>query len=164
MRITDEVNLMLMKAYQEAKKYNSEYITPEHLVYGATYNERVANAIRECGGDVENLRYNLTTYIKTYVSATTRNEPQESIEFQRVILMANEQVKYSGKDAINIDHILAAIFELEDSYAKYYLEQEGVNKADFLFSLCHGNDLEDYEHSDDEYESEVNDEIHEDYI
>ena len=162
MRITDEVNLVLMKAYQEAKKYNSEYITPEHLVYGATYNRRVENAIEECGGDIESLRYNLTTYIKTYVPATTRNEPQESIEFQRVILMANEQVKYSGKDAINVDHLLAAIFELEDSYAKYYLEQEGVNKADFLYSLCHASNDEEYDNEEEKYE--IHDELTEENI
>ena len=31
MKITNEVNSILLKAYQEAKSKNSEYITPEHL-------------------------------------------------------------------------------------------------------------------------------------
>ena len=68
MKITNEVNSILLKAYQEAKSKNSEYITPEHLLYAATFNERVEYAIGECGGSLENLRYNLNTYIRTYIN------------------------------------------------------------------------------------------------
>lgn len=153
MKITNEVNSILLKAYQEAKKNNSEYITPEHLLYAATFNDDVEYAIKECGGSIENLRYNLIKYIQTYVSATRHGEPQESIEFQRVILSANEQVKYSGKEAINVDHIISAMFDLEESYARYYLEQEGITKMDLLFSLCHNenfNEENDYEEGIDE--------------
>lgn len=153
MKITNEVNSILLKAYQEAKKNNSEYITPEHLLYAATFDNNVEYAITECGGNLENLRYNLIKYIQTYVNSTRHGEPQESIEFQRIILTANEQVKYSGKEAINVDHIISAIFDLEESYARYYLEQEGITKRDLLFLLCHNEQLNedvDYEESIEE--------------
>lgn len=143
MKITNEVNSILLRAYEEAKKNNSEYITPEHLLYAATFDNNVENAVTECGGNLENLRYNLIKYIQTYVSSTRHGEPQESIEFQRVILIANEQVKYSGKEVIDVDHIIAAIFELEESYARYYLEQEGIVKRDLLFLLCHNDELDE---------------------
>lgn len=138
MKITNEVNLILLKAYEEAKGKNSEYITPEHLLYAATFDENVEYAIKECGGSLENLRYNLATYIRTYISKIGHGEPQESFEFQQVILNAHEQIKNSGKEVIDIDHILSAIFSLEDSYARYYLEQEGVTKRELMYSLCHG--------------------------
>ena len=143
MKITNDLNDVLLRAYEEAKKGNSEYITPEHLLYAATFDEKVAEAIKECGGDLDSLQYNLKTYIRTYVSVSN-GEPQESLEFQKVILTADEQVKCSGKDVIDVDHILAAIFTLEDSYALYYLLQEGVTKRDLLFNLCH-NDKESYD-------------------
>ena len=138
MKITNEVNSILLRAYQEAKEKSSEYITPEHLLYAATFDRNVEYAIRECGGSLENLRYNLNTYIRTYINKIGQGEPQESIEFQKVILTANEQTRYSGKDAIDIDHILSAIFTLEDSYARYYLEQEGATRRELLYCLCHG--------------------------
>jgi ATP-dependent Clp protease ATP-binding subunit ClpA len=142
MKITNEVNLILLKAYQEAKSKASEYITPEHLVYATTFNERVEYAITECGGNLENLRYNLNTYIKTYINKIGNGEPQESIEFQKVILNANEQIQNSGKDAIDIDHIFSAIFTLEDSYARYYLEQEGATRRELLYLLCHSLEVD----------------------
>ena len=91
MKITNDLNDVLLRAYEEAKKGNSEYITPEHLLYAATFDEKVAEAIKECGGDLDSLQYNLKTYIRTYVSVSN-GEPQESLEFQKVILTADEQV------------------------------------------------------------------------
>ncbi len=158
MKITNDLNDVLIRAYEEAKKRNSEYITPEHLLYAATFDEKVAWAIKQCGGDISSLQYNLKTYIKTYVSVGN-GEPQESIEFQKIILTADEQVKFSGKDVIDIDHILSAIFTLEDSYALYYLLQEGVTKRELLFNLCH-DDEGDYEFQNEESLSEEN-EVHE---
>ena len=158
MKITNEVNLILLKAYQEAKSKNCEYITPEHLLYAATFNEKVEYAIKECGGSLENLRYNLNTYIKTYINKIGQAEPQESIEFQNVILNANEQIQYSHKEAIGIEHILSAIFMLEDSYARYYLEQEGATRRDLLYLLCHSLE-EDNKNS---YEDETKENFRED--
>ncbi|MBE6062674.1 MAG: ATP-dependent Clp protease ATP-binding subunit ClpA [Clostridium butyricum] len=153
MKITNDVNDIIVRAYEDAKDRHSEYITPEHLLYAATFNESVKAAIDECGGSIENLRYNLTTYIKTYVGTTSHGQPQESIEFQRVILTADEQVKYSGKDIIDVDHILAAIYTLEDSYALYYLQQEGIERRDLLYYMCHSDERKQCEQIQNEQES-----------
>ncbi|MBE6072266.1 MAG: ATP-dependent Clp protease ATP-binding subunit ClpA [Clostridium butyricum] len=139
MKVTSEVNDILVKAYEEAKEKNSEYITPEHLLYAATFDNQVKSAIEELGGDISSLRYNLKTYIKTYINVRN-GEPQESIDFQKVILKANEQVTFSQREAIDVEHIMAAIFDLEESYALYYLQQEGITKRELLFYLCHTND------------------------
>ena len=161
MKITSNLNDVLIRAYEEAKKVNSEYLTPEHLLYAATFDDKVSNAIKECGGDINSLQYNLKTYIKNYVT-TSNSEPQESIEFQKVILTADEQVKYSGKEIIDVDHILAAIFTLEDSYALYYLLQEGVTKRELLFNLCHNEEDNIYTlESKDELEEETSEDSEE---
>ena len=155
MKITSDLNDVMLRAYEEAKNRKSEYITPEHLLYAATFDGKVAEAIKQCGGDLNSLQYNLKTYIKTYISIGS-GEPQESIEFQKVIITADEQVKYSGKEVIDVNHILAAIFTLEDSYALYYLLQEGVTKRDLLFNLCHDEDDEVYiNESEDSSMSEI---------
>lgn len=151
MKVTSEVNDILMKAYETAKEKNSEYITPEHLLYSATFAVDIGRAVEECGGSLDNLRYNLLTYIRTYVGRK-EGEPKESIEFQKVILRANEQVAFSGKQAIDLEHIIGAILELEESYAHYYLSQECEDERELVFYLCHRND----ENAEYEYESENN--------
>lgn len=159
MNITNEVNLILLKAYKEAKGKNSEYITPEHLLYAATFDKNIESAIKECGGSLENLRYNLNTYIRTYINKIGQGDPQESIEFQQVILNANEQIRNSGKDAIDVDHIISGIFNLEDSYARYYLEQEGVTRRELLYSLCHSLSEDNQNSHKDEMKENFGEEI-----
>ncbi len=151
MKVTSEVNRILVKTYEIAKEKNSEYITPEHLLYAATFNENVKNAVESCGGNVENLRYNLLTYIRTYVSKKS-GEPQESIEFQKVILRADEQVRFSQCEAIDVEHIIGSIYELEESYAHYYLAQENVEQADILYYLCHRINTTDENNLNEELE------------
>ncbi len=154
MKVTSEVNDILIKAYETAKEKNSEYITPEHLLYAATFDENIKGAIKSCGGIIDNLRYNLLTYIRTYINKKN-GEPQESIEFQRVILRANEQVVFSQREAIDVEHIIAAIYELEESYAHYYLSQEGVEERDILYYLCHKEDMKSQYVSDEADESHL---------
>ena len=120
MNITESVNEIILKAYEKCKNSNSEYITPEHLLYAATFNEDIYNSIEECDGDVKLLRDNLENYIDNYVTKLEDGEPEESVAFQELLFIASSQVVSSGKNIVDIEHIIAAIFDLEESFAKLY--------------------------------------------
>ena len=49
-----------------------------------------------------------------------------------MILTAGEQCMASGKNVIEIEHILSVIYMMEDSYALYFLNLEGIDKRDLL--------------------------------
>ena len=151
MNITESVNEIILNAYEKCKKCNSEYITPEHLLYAATFNEDICGSIKECGGDIKVLRNNLEDYIENYITKVEDEEPEESVAFQELLFIASSQVVSSGKNVVDIEHIIAAIFDLEESFAKYYLEEQGITKRDILYSLCH-RDREEY--FIDEYDDE----------
>lgn len=151
MNITESVNEIILNAYEKCKNSNSEYITPEHLLYAATFNEDIYNSIEECGGDVKLLRNNLENYIDNYVTKLEDGEPEESVAFQELLFIASSQVVSSGKNIVDIEHIIAAIFDLDESFSKFYLEEQGVSKRDILYSLCH-RDREEY--FIEEYEEE----------
>lgn len=151
MNITESVNKIILNAYEKCKESNSEYITPEHLLYAATFNEDVYSSIGECGGNVKLLRKELDNYIDNYVSKIEVGEPEESVAFQEILFIASSQVVSSGKNVVDIEHIIAAIFDLEESFAKFYLEEQQISKRDILYSLCH-RDREEY--FIDEYEED----------
>jgi len=62
--------------------------------------------------------------------------------------MASIQAESSEKDTISVDHLISVIFELKDSYACFYLMDEGITKRDFLYYYCH----EEQEEIDEEGE------------
>lgn len=143
MNITKDLNDIILKAFEEAKLNNNEYITPEHLLYSSLFNEDIVEVIKKCGGNVEELKENLLYYIKECIENIEGTTPQESLGFQKVLLSATQQVVNSGNNVINTHNIIAAIFDLEESYASFYLQEQGICKRDFLYHMCHReNDLD----------------------
>ena len=137
MQVTKEVNEVIVGAIEFARENKHEYVTAEHILYKCTFIEKVQNAMEKCGADIENLRKNLNEYFNEYIKTTENTGIQESYSFQQVILTAGEQCMASGKNVIEIEHILSVIYMMEDSYALYFLNLEGIDKRDLLFTLCH---------------------------
>jgi ATP-dependent Clp protease ATP-binding subunit ClpA len=137
MKVTKGVNDILIMASEEAKANNDEYVTPEHLLYSALFHNEIRNAVITCGGNIEKLKNDLKQYINEYVSKVDDTEPEQSFGFQQVIFLAGLQMESSGKEIVEEHHIISAIFELEHSYAGYYLQEQGINKRDLLYQLYH---------------------------
>ena len=137
MQVTKEVNEVIVGAIEYARENKHEYVTAEHILYKCTFIEKVQNAMEKCGADIENLRKNLNEYFNEYIKTTDSAGIQESYSFQQVILIAGEQCIASGKNIIEIEHILSVIYMMEDSYALYFLNLEGIDKRELLFTLCH---------------------------
>jgi len=147
MNITKNVNTIIIRAYTQAKENKDEYVTPEHLLYSAMFNREVMETIIKCGGSVEELKTLLKQYIHESIDKVEVIEPEESYGFKQVIFMASIQAESSGKDTISVDHLISVIFELKDSYALFYLIDQGITKRDFLYNFCHE---EQSEHEEEE--------------
>ena len=141
MEVSIELNDVIIRAFNHGKKNKDTFITAEHLLHALTFNERFIEAVNNCDGDIESLRNNLDEYINEYVDEGNNDIPQESYSFQEVLIRASQQALYSQRDTINIEHIVAAFYDLEESYCNYYLIESGIEKTDILYQLAHrGNE------------------------
>ena len=159
MEITREVNNILVEAYEVAKKNKHEFVTAEHILYAITFQERFIEVIKELEGSIDDLRSDLFDYLNNYIDKEDHENIQESYNFQQVILRAGEQAIYSSNNNISMEHIIAAIYELDNSYAQYYLIEQGIEKRELLYRLCHDDSeniyyIDDEEIKDDEFEIE----------
>ena len=93
--------------------------------------------IVNCGGNINNLIRNLEHFFNTYLEKS-KYGPIESIGFQRVISNAINHVKSAGLDKVRIGDVIIAIFDEEDSFAKYFLEQENITKFDVIEYVEYG--------------------------
>lgn len=141
MNVSSSVQLALWKAYEQAKNKKHEYLTPEHLLGAILEDKKVQKVLEEQGANVDGIRQNLEEYLDETIETISGGEPVQTVGFGQVILKASEQVLNSGKDTIFLHHILSAIFDLEESYAAYYLLEAGITKRDVLFALCHQDKL-----------------------
>ena len=129
-----------MKAKELACNYKHEYITPEHILLVMCDVSVFCEAFEAYNGDIQVLKTNLEGYLEENLEKKEDIEPIESFSLQQVYIRASEQVINSGKEQIELDHLLSGIMGLPESYGVYYILEQGVTLRDLLFELCHAQD------------------------
>ncbi len=167
MYISRLVHEVLVEAKEFAKKCHHEYVTPEHVLYIMCDTENFSNAFIACGGNIVKLKEDIENYLGNNIDRQKSDkEVIESFGLQQTFLYAGSQIQSSGKDTIELDHILAGIMYLQDSYAVYYITIQDVALRDLLFEMCHqtGDEYpDDYEDGyQDNYEDEYDESEYDD--
>ena len=141
--IAQELEVSLHMAFVEARQQRHEFITVEHLLLALLDNPSAAEVLRACAANIEDLRRNLTGFIKENTPIVPGNEEidtQPTLGFQRVIQRAimHVQSTSNGKKEVTGANVLVAIFGEKDSHAVYYLHQQGITRLDVVNFISHG--------------------------
>ncbi len=141
MRISRELEMILNLAVTEARRRRHEFLCIEHVLYALLHDTDVAEIIRQCGGDVPDLKLSLERFfaekLETLPDDSTAT-PQQTLGFQRVIQRAAAHVQSAGKDEILGRNVLVAIFREPDCHAAYLLEQQSITRLDVVSYISHG--------------------------
>ena len=153
MYISREVNDVIMKARKLAIEWKHEYFTSEHLVIAMCEVDTFKEAFEACGGDYRLLKENLISYLEEAM-IKSEQEPMESFSLQQAFIWATKQVMNSGKDQIELAHLLSGIMHQPENYAAYYIELQQVTLTELLYEMCHARE-EGVESSNDISEEEA---------
>ena len=136
MKVTKEVADILNSTFDEAARKQYEYVTPELLLYMMTSRYSFREAFESCGGDAEQLRGNLENYLMEHLEPSGKVErPEMSAGLETVLIKAQETADNSEKEAVELPHRVYGFYSLEESYAVYYMETQGVGKLDLMREL-----------------------------
>ncbi|MCW7492037.1 ATP-dependent Clp protease ATP-binding subunit ClpA [Leptospira sp. 2 VSF19] len=142
MNLSLDLEKTLELAGNEASKYHHEFITLEHLLYGLTYNEKTKDVLINVGCDLDLLRKELIEYfeedLSTIAVPNLKIQPRYTVGVQFVIQFAAFHVQNSGKDEVDGNNVLVALFREEDSQAYYLLSKQEVNRLDVIKYMSHG--------------------------
>lgn len=160
MRLDEVASQVIVTATSEAHYNKHEYITPEHILYASLFFDESIKIVTACGGNVDKLKESLKSFFKENIPKNDGVGPFESIGFQSVMQNTATHALSAGKEIIRIGDILAAIYDEKESFAVYYLLNEGVKKIDVLNYISHGDvfnsnydDLyDDEEYDEDDYD------------
>src|SRR5438093_507157 len=128
-------------ALNDAIARRHEYVTLEHLLYALLHDREAAEAIRECGGDVDQLKKQLDDFMNRTLEKLPDDaevQPVLTAMLQRVVQYAQLHAQSSGRKEVDTGQMLAALYQAERSQAVYLLRSQGVNKLDLLSYLSHG--------------------------
>jgi ATP-dependent Clp protease ATP-binding subunit ClpA len=138
MKVDAELNQIMLAGYQEAKLRRHEFITPEHLLYASLFFDGGRAIISGCGGEPDNLKKKLEEYLSHRVPEVSDAEPRQSAGFQTVLERALLHTLSSEKEVISLGDVLAALYEEQDSFGRYFLLKEGIGRYELLNFISHG--------------------------
>jgi ATP-dependent Clp protease ATP-binding subunit ClpA len=139
--LTRELEETLSYAVEEAVKHKHEYVTLEHLLYALLEDTAARDILYNCGAKIEEIAKSLEDYFADVLEKMpqkTHKAPELTSTFQATIQYAILQAEGSGQRAVDGGNILAALYQAEQSYAVYLLQQQGVSRLDILNYIAHG--------------------------
>ncbi len=141
MRISQELEIAIHVAQDDAARRRHEYLTIEHLLFALLLGDATVNVVRHAGGDPAKLRKVLDRYLTDEMEAVEGEEttsPTLSLGVKRVLGRAQHHVQSSGKEEVTGANVLIAIYQERDSYAAHLLEEQDVTRLDVVSYVSHG--------------------------
>ncbi|MCL2355930.1 MAG: AAA family ATPase [Defluviitaleaceae bacterium] len=131
MKLDNLVSQVYVVAVNEARLHGHEYIMPEHFLYSALMFDDVKELIRRGGGNLEKISTELTRFFEEQLPRKITASPMESFAFNQMLELAAMNARNAGQTMTTVPDFLLAIFTLRESYAKYILAKNGVDKQVF---------------------------------
>ncbi len=139
--LSKELEFTLNLAFKEAREKNHEFMTVEHLLYALLGNPSAVEVLRACGGDLDQLKQDVSTFIEETtpkLAPGDTRETQPTLGFQRVLQRAVFHVQSSDKTEVTGANVLVAIFSEQESQAVYFLNKIDITRLDVVNYISHG--------------------------
>ncbi|WP_457747753.1 ATP-dependent Clp protease ATP-binding subunit ClpA [Sulfurimonas sp.] len=138
--ISPTLNDIFQRSILFAKKLRHEYLTIEHVFYLILSSDEGAAIIQSCGGDVEKMKLELASYIKSNIDALPENieqDPYESVALSRLIDSMVRHIQSAGQMNADVGDLLAALYEEEHTFSYMLLNQYHISRLDILEIISH---------------------------
>jgi ATP-dependent Clp protease ATP-binding subunit ClpA len=140
-----ELGYTIEAAYREAATRRHAYFCVEHLLYALVFDQQVSDVVKNCGGNIAEIKRELEKYFETQIEkfpdklgSESELEPQQTPALQRVLQTALVHMHSAGMKLVTAKEVLVAIFSEKDSFAVYILTKQGVTRLDVLDYVSHG--------------------------
>src|SRR5258705_1050790 len=141
MRISRSLEQAFSLAVNEARRRRHEFLSIEHIFFALLHDVQIAEILKHCGGDGSLLKRDMAHYLDDKVERLPEGVEktlQQTLGFQRVVQRAAAHVQSSGKEEIDVENVLVALFREPESHAAFLLAQQGVTRLDVVSYLSHG--------------------------
>lgn len=136
MKTTQEVGNLLEQTIDFAKENFHEFITPEHLLFTLTYHPFFQEAFEKCGGSINRLRERLSQFFLDHVGVEKEKEPSYTTGFKQILVDAHNQSVSCEKFVVELPHIIAALLQLKESHAVYFILSQNIEATSLLYEIC----------------------------
>jgi len=130
---------IVKRAYEIASKNRHEYVTLEHLLCSLIESEEIQELIAAVEGDIKKLHQDLENYInddKNHVIVKTGvYQPRHTSLLLTIVKKAKTQSLFSGRNDMGSTDLFLAMFNIENSYASFFLNEAGLFRDSIIDHL-----------------------------
>jgi ATP-dependent Clp protease ATP-binding subunit ClpA len=139
--LSKNLEISLHRALNIARELKHEYATLEHLLLALSEDPDAKGTLKGCTVNIstlcEKLRYFLNNELSALITHNLK-ETKPTAGFQRVVHRAAIHVHASGKKEVNGSNVLMELFSEQESFAVYFLSEQGVSRHDIVNFVTHG--------------------------
>jgi ATP-dependent Clp protease ATP-binding subunit ClpA len=139
--LSPELEAAIRQALDDATKRGHEFSGLEHLLLALLGDEKTADVVKHCGGNVARLKGKLEAYLDKEIAVVPEEErerAQPTLGFARVVQRAVNHVLGAGRSEANGTNVLVAIMGEPDSQAVAFIKEEGITRLDIVSYISHG--------------------------
>ena len=135
---TDKIAMAISLASSLALSRRNEFLTPEHVLAALLKDDDIKEAVGQCCS-VENIEVLIKDYLDSLEQMPDGNyELRASSQLEELITVAENAVRGSGSTLMKVHHLMYAFFQLEDSHARYALENSMETSVPALLNTLVG--------------------------
>ena len=135
---TDKIAMAISLASSLALSHRNEFLTPEHVLAALLKDDDIKEAVGQCCS-VENIEALIKDDLDSLEQMPDGNyELRASSQLEELITVAENAVRGSGSTLMKVHHLMYAFFQLEDSHARYALENSMETSVPSLLNTLVG--------------------------
>ena len=145
--ISEQLEIIIQKAFELARNKKHEFLTLEHLLLELCDADDVKKFFSYKMVNIQSIKNDLNGYIEKKLKTIVVKEdvkPVPSMSFERVLKRAAQHVQSSRKGEVQTLNILVAMFSERDSFAVYFLEKQNLTRLDLVSYISHEKDQDEY--------------------
>lgn len=153
MKLSQDLQISVNVALSDAARRGHEFAGLEHLLFALLHDPGTAKVIKRCGGNITALKKRVEEHLDKETEVVPENDrepPVPSAAFQRAIGRAWAHVERSQQDPDALKNaevwgynVLVAMYQEKDSFATFFLEEQGVTRLALVEYISHGMSQDD---------------------
>jgi ATP-dependent Clp protease ATP-binding subunit ClpA len=127
-----EIEVIITSASENAKKYNHEYVTLEHLLHAVLTYKPFGDLLVAFGANVEGIVHDINDYHDNahwLVAKLDDTEPKKTHALERVFNRALTQVLFTGRGHMQVIDLFISISSEANSHASYFIIKAGIERG-----------------------------------
>ncbi|MBY0383659.1 AAA family ATPase, partial [bacterium] len=138
--LSPQVEHVLNQAIHYSHQYKNEFVTLEHLLLALLQQPSIQQILQHFQVPQEDLTRDLVEFVNVKLTHidTPKKNPEFTLAAHRLLQRCIIQVQSAGKMQVQVENLLIAIFEEEQSHACYFLKKYNLEQVAVIRHVTHG--------------------------